>query len=147
MNKIKDFFYNKNDIIIVLIILIAAAFIIYWRIDSIMAYPEKLAEKTAQQQETETTSQEDSSSASSTSQEETTAASAATTGANVSITITDSDSSISVATKLYEAGLISSDTEFESYISNMGKSSSIKSGTFQIPKGSSNEEILKIIAN
>lgn len=123
MNKIKDFFYNKNDIIIVLIILIAAAFIIYWRIDSIMAYPEKLAEKTAQQQETETT------------------------GANVSITITDSDSSISVATKLYEAGLISSDTEFESYISNMGKSSSIKSGTFQIPKGSSNEEILKIIAN
>ena len=27
-NKIKDFFYNKNDIIIVLIILVAAAFII-----------------------------------------------------------------------------------------------------------------------
>lgn len=148
MNKIKDFFYNKNDIIIVLIILIAAAFIIYWRIDAIMAYPEKLAEKTAQQQETETTLQENSSSADASQQtqaSETTAAS--TTGANVSITITDSDSSISVATKLYEAGLVASDTEFEGYISNMGKSSSIKSGTFQIPKGSSNEEILKIIAN
>ena len=30
MNKIKDFFYNKNDIIIVLIILIAAGLIAAW---------------------------------------------------------------------------------------------------------------------
>ena len=36
MNKIKDFFYNKNDIIIVLIILIAAGLIIYTRINAIM---------------------------------------------------------------------------------------------------------------
>ena len=36
MNKIKDFFYNKNDIIIVLIILIAAGLIIYTRISAIM---------------------------------------------------------------------------------------------------------------
>ena len=35
MNKIKDFFYNKNDIIIVLIILIAAGLIIYTRIRDI----------------------------------------------------------------------------------------------------------------
>ena len=35
MNKIKDFFYNKNDIIIVLIILIAAGLIIYTRISEI----------------------------------------------------------------------------------------------------------------
>ena len=48
MNKIKDFFYNKNDIIIVLIILIAAGLIIYTRISAIMDYPETLAQQNAE---------------------------------------------------------------------------------------------------
>lgn len=137
MNKIKDFFYNKNDIIIVLIILIAAAFIIYTRIDAIMAYPEQLAEKAAQQ---ETEAKEETSSASSenVSSDDT---------APVSITITDSDTSDTVAAKLYEAGLITSDTEFTEYISSQGMENSLKSGTFQINKGSSNEDILNIITN
>ena len=39
MKKLKDFFYNKNDIIIVLIILAIAALIIYTRIGAIMDYP------------------------------------------------------------------------------------------------------------
>lgn len=57
MNRIKDFFYNKNDIIIVILILVAAAFLIYNRIGIIMDYPEKLADsqatkQTVEQQET-----------------------------------------------------------------------------------------------
>ena len=52
MNKIKDFFYNKNDIIIVLIILIAAGLIIYTRISAIMDYPETLAQQNAKAQQT-----------------------------------------------------------------------------------------------
>lgn len=141
MNKIKDFFYNKNDIIIVLIILIAAAFIIYTRIDAIMAYPEQLAEKAAQQ---ETEAKEESTSDSSQSSD---ASSASGTSTPVSITITDSDTSATVAAKLYEAGLITSDTEFTEYVSSQGKESSLKSGTFQINMGSSNEDILNIITN
>ena len=47
MNKIKDFFYDKNDIIVVLVILAVAGFIIYTRIGAIMEYPEVLAEQAA----------------------------------------------------------------------------------------------------
>ena len=47
MNKIKDFFYKRNDVMIVLIILIAAGLLIYNRIGVIMEYPEKLAEQNA----------------------------------------------------------------------------------------------------
>jgi cytoskeletal protein RodZ len=139
MNKIKDFFYNKNDIIIVLIIIALAGFIIYTRIQVIMDYPETYAESIADQTQEETTEVQASGTDEST---ETTAESTA-----VSIEITDADTSSSVATKLYKAGLVSSDTEFEGYISNMGKEDSIKSGTFQIPSGSTQEEILNIIAN
>ena len=129
MNKIKDFFYNKNDIIIVLII----------RISAIMDYPETLAQQNAKAQQTTQASE---------SKETTAAASSESSAAEtVEITISDSDDSVAVATKLYQAGLVSSDTEFQSYISNMGKESSLKSGTFQIPKGSTDEQILNIIAN
>ncbi len=138
MNRIKDFFYNKNDIIIVLIILVAATFIIYTRIDAIMAYPEQLAEQAAQQETTEDTSDTSQSSDSSSSSD---------TTSSVSITITDSDTSDTVAAKLYEAGLIASDTEFTEYVSSQGKEGSLKSGTFQINMDSSNEDILNIIAN
>lgn len=135
MNKIKDFFYDKNDIIVVLIILAVAGFIIYTRIGSIMEYPEVLAEQAAatETREAEEESQESRSDASSSS-------------ASQSITVTDSDTSSSVAEKLYDAGLISSASDFEEYISNEGLSDSIQSGTFQIPSGSSEEEILDIIA-
>lgn len=45
MNRIKDFFYNKNDIIFALLILAAAAAIIYFRIGIIMEYPDTLVNK------------------------------------------------------------------------------------------------------
>ena len=141
MNKIKDFFYNKNDIIIVLIILIAAGLIIYTRINAIMDYPEALAQQNAKaQQTTQASETKDTTAASSES-------SAASSGETVDITISESDDSIAVATKCYEAGLVSSDTEFQSYISEKGKEDSLKSGTFQIPKGSTEDQILAIIAN
>ena len=113
--------------------------IIYTRISAIMDYPETLAQQNAKAQQTTQASE---------SKETTAAASSESSAAEtVEITISDSDDSVAVATKLYQAGLVSSDTEFQSYISNMGKESSLKSGTFQIPKGSTDEQILNIIAN
>ncbi len=53
MKKIKDFFYDKNDIIIVLLIVAIAGFIIYNRIDAIMDYPAKYAEEMAATETTE----------------------------------------------------------------------------------------------
>ena len=43
--KIKDFFYNWNDLVIVLLILAAAAAVIYWRSTMIMDYPKTLAKE------------------------------------------------------------------------------------------------------
>lgn len=141
MRKLKDFFYDKNDIIIVLLIVAAAAFIIYNRIDAIMDYPEiyakeaaETATKTETAEETDQTAQATESSASESAAPEA-----------VSITIDDADTSSSVAAKLQEAGLIEDTGAFETYVGSAGKASSIRSGTFQIPKGSSSEEILNII--
>lgn len=143
MNKLKDFFYNKNDIIIVLIILAVAGLIIYTRIDAIMEYPEKLADKAALQQKIEASERK----ATETSAPTEASSAESTAPANMTITITDSDTSVTVSEKLYQLGAVSSAADFESYISSNGKGNSIKSGTFQIPGGASQEEILKIIAN
>lgn len=133
MKKLKDFFYDKNDVIIVLLIVAAAALIIYTRIDSIMSYPAEYASQAAATETKETTEITQPSST-----EETTAK-------DVTITIKDSDTSSSVADKLYEAGLIDSADDFEAFVDSSDKSDAIQSGTFQIPSGSSHEEILDII--
>ena len=44
MKHIKNFFYNINDLILAAIILAAAAVLIYWRLDIILDYPEKVLE-------------------------------------------------------------------------------------------------------
>ncbi|MGN0702739.1 MAG: hypothetical protein ACI4KL_06165 [Lentihominibacter sp.] len=54
MNRLKDFFYNKNDIIIVLVILVLAGLLIWNRIGAIVDYPAKLAEQSAKTQTTQT---------------------------------------------------------------------------------------------
>ncbi len=126
MKKLKDFFYNKNDIIIVLIILAVAALIIYTRIGAIMDYPAKLAKQAAATAETTTTEP-------------------TTEREKISVTIEDSDTASTVAQKIYDAGLVSSASEFEDYITSSGKESSIKAGTYEIPISSLQEEILNII--
>ncbi len=42
MGKIRDFFYNKNDIIIAIIIFCIAGVVIYLRIAAIMDYPKTI---------------------------------------------------------------------------------------------------------
>ncbi|MBF1179960.1 MAG: hypothetical protein HXL98_01835 [[Eubacterium] sulci] len=62
MKRLKDFFYNFNDIVIVLGILAIAAFLILWRVDIIMRYPKTVAAQTVQtSQKTEDTKANDTS--------------------------------------------------------------------------------------
>lgn len=143
MKKIKDFFYDKNDIIIVLLIVAAAGFIIYTRIDAIMDYPEKYAKEMEATIASEM--KEDTSSATSTETSTTKEESETTTASKVTIKITDSDYSMTVAKKLEDAELVESAEDFDNYITTKGKSSSIKSGNFQIPSNSTYEEIIDII--
>ena len=131
MRKVKDFFYDKNDIIIVLIILAVAAFIIYTRIGAIMDYPEQLAREVAAAQSEETDSE----------------ASSADSDI-ISITIDDSDTITTVSEMLETEGLVASAAEFEEYASDSveeGEELTLKTGTFQVPVGSLQEDILDII--
>lgn len=43
MDKIRDFFYNKNDIVVAILILVVAGALIYFRINAIMDYPSTVA--------------------------------------------------------------------------------------------------------
>lgn len=49
MEKIKNFFYDKNDLLIALIVVVVALFIITNRVEAIMAYPEHLAQVQAEE--------------------------------------------------------------------------------------------------
>ena len=49
MEKLKDFIYDKNDILVALLVLVFAAFLICWRMDVIMDYPEKVFADTQQE--------------------------------------------------------------------------------------------------
>lgn len=149
MKKIKDFFYNKNDLIIVLLIVALAAFIIYTRVDAIMTYPEEMADKTdvqtEQQDKTESGTEDPSEPEDSGSDSNNDKKSDPAGAKDISIEITGDDTAVTVAEKLEDAGIISSATKFEGYMANEGKEDSLKTGTFTIPEGSSNEEILDII--
>ena len=53
LEKLKDIFYDKNDIIVALIIVVAAGFFITHQVDAIMSYPELLTQELQAQQEEE----------------------------------------------------------------------------------------------
>lgn len=62
------------------------------------------------------------------------------------LTVTKGMSSSKVAAVLQEAGLVSDAKAYDKYLCRNGYDKSISVGTFQIPYGSSEEEIAKIIA-
>lgn len=61
------------------------------------------------------------------------------------ITIDDSDAARHVSEKLLAVGLITDAEDFRMYLANKGYASKISSGTFQIPKDSTYEQICDII--
>lgn len=132
MGKLKDFFYNKNDIIVALIILAAAAVIIYMRIGDIMQYPEKLAASNA------TAVQETTTPAESTEAETTTSEAA-------SIKIKKKDDATTVAKRLESKGIIESASDFEQALTEANMTKKIRAGTFKIPAGSTTVDIIEII--
>lgn len=61
------------------------------------------------------------------------------------VTIDDTDAARHVSEKLQAAGLIEDAVDFRSYLADKGYAKNIITGTFQIPKGSTYEEICDII--
>lgn len=142
MNRIKDFFYDKNDIFVALIILAIAAFVIYIRIDTIMAYPETLVETSdsAQTAASESTAPSTSAASPSDASLQTDASSVPST----SLTISDT-SSAAVASQLESAGYVSSADDFELLLKKHKLSDKIQSGTFDIPDQATDRQIMEII--
>ncbi len=49
MKKLKDIIYDYNDVVVALLIIISAGLIIFWRVNTVMAYPKYAAEYTTTQ--------------------------------------------------------------------------------------------------
>ena len=142
MNRIKDFFYDKNDIFVALIILAFAAFVIYIRIDTIMAYPETLVEAsdTAQTSASESTT----ASAAAASPSGSSSEPAGSLVSSTSLTISDT-SPAAVASQLESAGYVSSADDFKLLLKKHKLSDKIQSGTFDIPDQATDRQIMVII--
>lgn len=68
-------------------------------------------------------------------------------GTAASITIVSGDGSYTVAKKLEEAGVVSSASAYDDYLCQNGYDKRLRTGTFQIPVGASDEQIAKIVSN
>lgn len=64
-----------------------------------------------------------------------------------SVTIVSGDGSYTVARKLAEAGVVSSASAYDNYLCQNGYDKRLRTGTFQIPAGASDEQIAKIVTS
>ena len=63
----------------------------------------------------------------------------------ITVTVVGGDSSWSVAKRIEEAGLVDSAKDFDAYLCSNGYDKRISVGSYEIPKGASEEEMAKII--
>ncbi|MCM1268246.1 MAG: endolytic transglycosylase MltG [Bacteroidales bacterium] len=69
------------------------------------------------------------------------------TSSAASITIVSGDGSFTVAKKLEEAGVVSSASLYDDFLCRNGYDKRLRTGTFQIPAGASDDEIAKIVTS
>jgi len=168
MKKIRDFIYDYNDIFVALLIIAVAAIVIVWRVNSIMDYPNYVAEKGGNNAPTqsaqvnlddvdltpgqvdeglnanpEDTSPEDGEEPAEGSETAETPATSETPKPSGTFEVPKGSSADKVGTLLVQAGYISSKEEFMSAIS--GKETRIQAGKFTIPEGATAAQIADII--
>ena len=168
MKKIRDFIYDYNDIFVALLIIAVAAIVIVWRVNSIMDYPNYVAEKggnnpvqtadvdlndvdltPSQVEENLNANPEDTSPEDGEEPGEGTEAPAETPAQTETpkpsgtFEVPKGSSADKVGDLLVQAGYISSKAEFMSAIS--GKETRIKAGKFTIPEGSTAAQIADIL--
>lgn len=77
--------------------------------------------------------------------EENDGAKPAASGGTKSVSIVSGDSSYTIAKKLEAAGVISSASAYDTYLCENGYDKKLRTGTFQIPAGATEEQIAKIV--
>ncbi len=144
MNTIKNFLYNISDILIALLIIAIAAFIIGWRVDAIMQYPQTLSiDQTAVSKSSGT----DSSHGNDVEDEQipTDKASDNTAAQDVTVTVVQNDTVTIIAQSLVDAGAITDAQQFIDAVNAAGAATKLKFGTYKIPAGATVEEILQMM--
>jgi len=159
----RDFFYSKGDVFLAVLIILIAAFVIYVRVSVIMDYsatgdnranlfpfgpsttegtgdggrtvgphpgeapPADTDPAVTQPQEQEPPAEEDPG------------------ATEIQITVSAGDAASTIADKLFAAGLIMDRPAFLEVVMTQGADSKLKTGTFTIPMGAGNEEIIAIL--
>lgn len=67
--------------------------------------------------------------------------------AEANVTIVSGDGSYTVARKLEEAGVVSSASDFDTFLCQNGYDKRLRTGTFHIPAGANDEQIAKIVTS
>ena len=139
MNKLKDIFYDKNDILVAVVILIIAALVILWRVDAIMAYPQTLVASAAGNEDIGA---------------DNTPSGTDTTGSAVSDPNGTSGSAIDniEICAIYvnygeslDVGLVGSTDEFMTAVNSMGAGGAIQAGQHHIPSNVTPEELVQYL--
>ncbi|MBF1192855.1 MAG: hypothetical protein HXM06_01800 [[Eubacterium] sulci] len=157
MKRLKDFFYNFNDIVIVLGILAIAAFLILWRVDIIMRYPKTVAAQTVQtSQKTEDSKSKDTpkdkdkkdnnkNNSEKSTVDDGTIWKDGVLKNNMSVKVPSGTATDAVA-GLVEAGLFKSYDDFAALSEQLGLDpTSIIPGTYKFDAGESQSDIIKAV--
>jgi len=159
----RDFFYNKGDVFIAVLIILVAAFVIYVRVGVIMDYsatgdnraslfpfgPSSTEEadsggRTPGPHPGEAPAEETDPPVTPPAEEEPPIVQ--DPGATeIQITVNAGDAASTIADKLFAANLIMDRPAFLDAVMTQGADSKLKTGTFTIPMGASNEEIIAIL--
>lgn len=155
MNKFRDLLYDKNDIFIAIIIMLIAVFIIVWRIDSIMAYPQTIALAAAENNAGDEQTQYSGTKGSDTDGDVRTPGSAqgddnanAKTGTDTkasgafSVYINYGDSVGTIADYLVTLGFFKTNQEALAAIEKAGAAQKLQAGTHTIPRTATPEEAI-----
>lgn len=150
MEKFKNFVYDKSDLLIALLIIAVAGLIIWFGINNIMEpYTEKADAKTATQVEepVDTTTPPAADATTTDDAQQTPAENSADGGTTqaASIIILAGENSDQIAEKLLAAKVIPDKNTFYAKLEELGIANKIQEGTFEIPAGSSLEDVCKII--
>ena len=168
LEKLKDIFYDKNDIILALIIVVAAGFFIAHQVDAIMSYPELMTQELQAQQEeeipsgqetgdgetgakpgTDVDNPDESETPPETHTPETQTPSSGgsefKTAVDRTVEIPSGSHSASIASILSNAGVIPSKEAFLDAVTAANAETRLKAGTFKIPAGSTLDDVVRIL--
>lgn len=174
LEKLKDIFYDKNDIIVALALVVIGAFVISHQVDSIMSYPEQLAEQLQQEELEQTDPKDDGSGAKPEGETQTPevdepitppaqepeivdppvqepdpvtppVSNEFKTSVDRTVEIPSGAYSQKIAQILSDAGVVPSTDAFLKAVNDAGLETKLKAGTFKIPAGSTLNDVVKIV--